>query len=190
MYANRIVYLCAMVMDLLFGGEKQTAGIQDGYKRTNDWINLFDMIEEWYLVRPEEMKPILSIISCPLERSKPFPTLLFGNGPAVSGNQMYHTAALLMLKRRPARVQIARESQTRSISWHAQQICAISLSNDHHGCWTNSVQPLWFAGQEMSRCSEQTAIIALLRHIEQETGWVTKWRRDDLKEFWSVLDNR
>lgn len=77
----------------------------------------------------------------------------------------------------------------RSILWHARQICAISESNSHHGSWTNSVQPLWIAGKVMSHPSEHRAILRILERIEKEVGWDTKWRADDLKEYWGDLDD-
>jgi predicted metalloendopeptidase len=61
------------------------------------------------------------------------------------------------------------------------------MSNDHHGAWTNSIQPLWIAGQWMSHPSEHQAILRLLEKIEQKCGWPTKWRAVDLQEFWGDL---
>lgn len=128
------------------------------------------------------MQEILSIPSNGQDSTKVFPTILFGNGPATSGNQMYHTAALLMLKYKPPNIRLNRKP--RSMLWHARQICAISISNTHHGCWTNSTQPLWIAGQLMSHPSEHEAILNIYSRIERETGWGTKWRADDLREYW------
>jgi NADH:ubiquinone oxidoreductase subunit E len=36
----------------------------------------------------------------------------------------------------------------------------------------------------MSHESEQKAILQLLEKIEKQSGWSTKWRAEDLKEFW------
>lgn len=192
MCANHIVYLCARVVDLLCSSGKWE---QRNHHRTNvldvidyasDWTQLFDLVESWYHSRPNEMKALIEIPSTEQDPRKPFPTILFGNGAATSGNQMYHTAALLMLKYKPAHLQLARKPK--SMLWHARQICAISISSSHHGCWTNSTQPLWIAGQLMSHPSEHHAILEIYERIERETGWATKWRADDLREFWGDLD--
>lgn len=193
MYANHIVYLCGQVVDLLCSSGKweqrhlRRSNVLDVLDYTNDWTQLFEIIEAWYMNRPDQLKPILTIPQGTDFRSTPFPTLFFGNGPAVSGNQMYHTAALLMLKHKPAQVQFGRKPQ--SVLWHARQICAISLSNNNHACWTNCIQPLWLAGQQMSHPSEHNAILQIYERIERETGWSTKWRQDDLKEFWGPTDD-
>ena len=192
MYANHMVYLCGQAIDLLCTSGMweqrhiRRSNVLDVLDYTSDWTQLFDFIEAWYLNQPDEMKPLLFIPPQPEHRGGPFATLLFGNPPAVSGNQLYHTAALLMLKYKPPQVRFARKPK--SILWHARQICSISISNHHHGCWTNSIQPLWLAGLHMSHPSEHAAILEIYERIERELGWSTKWRQDDLKDFWGNFD--
>jgi hypothetical protein len=113
--------------------------------------------------------------------------VLYPNAPAIAGNQLYHTAALLMLKHKPASLHLAQKP--RSMLWHARQICAISISNGNHACWTNSTQPIWIAGQLMSHSSEHKAILELYERVERETGWSTKWRANDLIEYWGDLES-
>ncbi|KAK4499225.1 hypothetical protein PRZ48_009738 [Zasmidium cellare] len=193
MYANRVVYLCGQVIDLLCTSGKWEQRHPTQHPTLSPttylahWTRLFEVLERWYLDRPQEMLPLLTI---PSPSSNPFPTILYANGPAVSGNQLYHTASLLMHKHRPPHLQFPpTHRKPHSLLWHARQICAISLSNTHHGCWTNSIQPLWVAGQHMSHPSEHEAILKLLERIERETGWATKWRAEDLREFWGVGDD-
>ncbi|KAM3419770.1 hypothetical protein BST61_g3103 [Cercospora zeina] len=184
MHANHVVYLTGQVIDLLCSSgkwEQRHRNLAQPMSPTeyfHQWTQLFELLERWYHDRPEEMKTIISISASTTH--KPFPTLLFGNGPGISGNQMYHTAALLMLKHKPPHVQFA--TKPPSVLWHARQICGISLSNHHHGSWSNSIQPLWIAGQHMSHPSEHGAILEIYERIEREMGWATKWRAEDLKE--------
>ncbi|KAK5686361.1 hypothetical protein LTS10_002479 [Elasticomyces elasticus] len=193
MYANHVVYLLGRVVELLCSSGKweqrhhRRSDVRDILDYTLEWSQLFELVEGWYRNRPEEVKALLAIPADGQDPSKPFSTLLYGNGPGVSGNQMYHTAALLMLKYKPAHVHFAKKP--RSLLWHARQICAISISNTHHGCWTNSTQPLWIAGQHMSHPSEHKAILEIYERIERETGWATKWRADDLRTFWGDLES-
>lgn len=192
MYANHVVYLCGQVIDLLCSSGKweqrrrDLAGLMDSTEYLHQWSRLFELLDRWYTNRPEEMTALLTVPSPPGDEARPFHTLLYGNGPATSGNQMYHMAALLMLKYKPSHVQFAKKPP--SMLWHARQVCAISFSNRHHGCWTNSIQPLWIAGQHMSHPSEHRAILEIYERIEREIGWATKWRADDLKEYWGEDD--
>ncbi|KAE8344722.1 hypothetical protein BDV24DRAFT_171292 [Aspergillus arachidicola] len=197
-YANYTVYLCAQTLGVLFNPSSQlppscvtcrylgSPDDRDTYVRR--WKRLFDSVEEWYDNRPNQMKPIFIIpATAGPGQERPFPTVLYGNGAAISGNQLYHACALLLLQRKPNTLSLSR--RPKSVLWHARQICAISASNTHHGCWTNALQPLWLAGKAMSHHSEHTEIIETLTRIERETGWATAWRVEDLKDFWGEDDD-
>ncbi|KAK4243988.1 hypothetical protein C7999DRAFT_44289 [Corynascus novoguineensis] len=183
MYANFVVFLCAQALELFACDDPEA-------EYTRRWSELFGHIERWYAQRPPDMHAVLSQPANAKHEAvtsgSPFPTLLFSNPPAISGNQLYHTAALLMLQKRPRRAVLP--PATRPILWHARRICAISICNTHHGCWTNSVQPLWIAGQVMSHPAEHRAIMNIYQRIQNETGWGANWRAEDLKAHWSQLD--
>ncbi|KAL2797797.1 fungal-specific transcription factor domain-containing protein [Aspergillus keveii] len=192
-YANYTVYLCAQTLGVLFRrtSSSTNTSIYPGSPDDSSesyvarWSCLFDAVEQWYENRPSQMKSIFSVSTATAAdwgRERAFPTVLYANGAAISGNQLYHTCSLLLLQRKPKTLSLAR--RPKSVLWHARQICAISASNAHHGCWTNALQPLWIAGKVMSHHSEHAAIIETLTRIERETGWATAWRVEDLREFW------
>ncbi|CAM1507474.1 Fc.00g071150.m01.CDS01 [Cosmosporella sp. VM-42] len=183
-WANYAVYLIASVLDLLapLPAETLQAPARNDPKFRTRWLRLWKHICDWHHRRPAPLLPIMTI---PSSDKSPFPTILFSNPAAISGNQLHHTASILMLQNQPSAVRLA--SKPRSILWHARQVCGISISNDHHGAWTNGIQPLWIAGRCMSHPSEHRAILELLGKIERESGWGTRWRADDLKEFWGDL---
>jgi hypothetical protein len=41
----------------------------------------------------------------------------------------------------------------------------------------------------MSHSSEHKAILELYERVERETGWSTKWRANDLVEYWGDLES-
>ncbi|TVY51040.1 Transcriptional regulatory protein moc3 [Lachnellula cervina] len=182
-YAVFLLGYCAAYLKNYKNREKSTLAGKDWCYR---WNELVCHLDDWYEGRPEEMKPIISIPPGEEKDDSPFPTVLYGHGSAISGNQMYHTAALLMLQEKPAGLTVRRKQK--SIFWHARQICAISESNTHHGAWTNSIQPIWIAGKLMSHPSEHRAILKIYDRIERDLGWKTRWRRDDLKAWWGDAD--
>ncbi|KAJ5928724.1 hypothetical protein N7466_007680 [Penicillium verhagenii] len=197
-YANYTVYLCAETLGVLFGGSKTahpctscpSSTDEEGNSYIHRWQEVFRHAELWYENRPSQMKPVFTVaVATPgyTGKDRPFPTVLYGNGDAISGNQLYHVCALLLLQRKPKTLKLSKKPK--SVLWHARQICAISASNAHHGCWTNALQPLWIAGKVMSHYSEHAAIVDTLIRIEHETGWATAWRVEDLKEFWGDYDN-
>lgn len=186
-WANYAVYLTAQVLNLLspLSGmtSLQVTNRSDPKFRTR-WLKLWKYISEWQDKRPA---PLLPVMTTPSTESSPFPTIIFSNPAAISGNQLYHTASVLMLQNQPANVKLT--PKPKSILWHARRICGISISNDHHGAWTNAVQPLWVAGRCMSHPAEHKAILDILERIEKESGWGTKWRQEDLKTFWGDLED-
>jgi hypothetical protein len=181
-YANYAVFLCASVVNVISNRVRSTS--EPTYSAR--WKALIELLEDWYARRPSDMQPILSLPSVPEEHEHPFPTVLCTNAPAINGNQLYHAATLLMLQEKPKDVRL--EKGTKSILWHARQICGIAASNYSHGPWINALQPLWIAGKIMSHASEHRAILEILSTIERETGWAAAWRAQDLKEYWGDAD--
>lgn len=181
LYASFAVFLCAQVLELLYGAGQMSRDF------TRHWAELFEVLEEWYARRPAEMEPVLESNVVKGDAPRPFPIILFSNPPAISGNQIYHTAAILMLQKRPRSLYL--NHKPRTVLWHARRVCSISISNSHHGCWTNSIQPLWIAGQVMSHPDEHRAILNIYEQIERETGWGAEWRARDLRDHWGDSDN-
>ncbi|KAJ9655381.1 hypothetical protein H2198_005755 [Neophaeococcomyces mojaviensis] len=191
-HAQYSCYLVAKVLDFLVTtGEAQEPSLKSPGRQqqsySSKWCEIYACLDDWYKYRPPELQAVLSHNAGSISAGSrsPFPTVLFSNGAAIAGNQLYHTAALLMLQRIPPKV----PRKSRSFLWHARQICAIAMSNEHHGSWTNSIQPLWLAGQVMSHPDEHQAIIEIYQRIEKETGWGATWRADDLKEYWGDPDD-
>lgn len=185
-WANYAVYLVAQVLDLVNPGttslDIRTQDINTEF--STRWAGLWQHITDWYTSRPA---PLHAVATAPSSQTSPFPTVLFANAAAISGTQLYHTASIIMLQNRPTEITLSPEQKLRGVLWHARQICAISISNHHHGAWTNSIQPLWIAGQCMSHPDEHRAILEILDKIEKASGWGTRWRANDLREFWGDL---
>ncbi|KAL1304340.1 hypothetical protein AAFC00_000739 [Neodothiora populina] len=170
-YANYAVFLCASVLNVITN--------QDESSYVARWKALFDLLEDWRANRPAEMRPIVSVSV--EETTHTFPVLVYSNAPAISGNQLYHSAVLLMLQNKPDRIRV---QGSMSLLSHARQICGITASNSSHGGYTNAPQPLWIAGRVLQHPVERSFVLALLAHIEMNTGFATAWRADDLRAYW------
>ncbi|KAG7134346.1 Transcription activator AMTR1 like protein [Verticillium longisporum] len=181
MYANHAVYLCAKVCELVADrtrfyelGDDTSVNPDD---LTDGWLRLWDDLQSWNLNRPPEMLPAQTI------QSTPFPQILFLHWAAISSNQLYHTACVLLLGSMPRPLNL-KLGISGSAVWHAKHICGISLTNPHQGCLNNAIQPLWVAGRLLSHKSEHALLVQLIRSIEAMTGWGTCWRIDDLESAW------
>lgn len=181
MHANYAVYLCAKACELVSDRtQHDELGVPNGCTTesfSSRWNDLWNDLQAWIDHRPSELLPMSTI------ESRPFPQILHLHWAAISSNQLYHTACILMLSSMPKR-RDAIPGVTGSCIWHAKRVCGISLTNPHQGCLNNAIQPLWLAGRLLSHESEHTIVVNLIRDIESTTGWGTSWRIPDLEAAW------
>ncbi|KAK2608489.1 hypothetical protein QQS21_002951 [Conoideocrella luteorostrata] len=139
-WANFAIYLTAQVLSLL-APVSDMASLQVS-KRADPlfqsrWLKLWKQICDWLENRPAALLPVMTI---PSSDSSPFPTIIFSNPAAISGNQMYHTASLLMLQNQPPDVTLpqkprsfcgmpggyAQSASPTIITAHGQTLCSHS----------------------------------------------------------------
>ncbi|KPI34681.1 uncharacterized protein AB675_57 [Cyphellophora attinorum] len=187
MHANFAVYLCTQACDLM---RRQIFRVELGEVDTDDqrpfatqWQSLWTDLREWLETRPLELLPIQSPDS--EDASSLFPRILFTHWAAISSNQLYHTACLILLDTETlGRPPLAIQEQQYSLIWHAKQICGISMTNPHLGNLVNAIQPLYLAGRHLSHLEEHLAVARLLKKIDRSTGWGALWRLRDLEAAW------
>jgi hypothetical protein len=182
-HANWSVYLCAKVCNLRFWRtqylELGKTDTTDDRHWTDQWAQLWSDMKLWLDERPGELLPIFNNAA---DDQHPFPRILYCHWAAISSNQLYHTACILMLEMRPPdQVLVGPEA---SAIWHARRVCGISCTNPHRGNLINSIQPLYVAGRLFTHQSEQVEIARLLKMIDQSTGWGALWRLRDLEAEW------
>ncbi|KLU82200.1 hypothetical protein MAPG_01276 [Magnaporthiopsis poae ATCC 64411] len=190
MYANYSVFLCSKVCGLLAARTQYVElGVANGctdqaFKAR--WLSLWRDLQAWFDQRPLEMCPIQTI------ETSPFPRILFIHWGAISSNQLYHTACILLLGLLPRSLNPDQRPTGLAGSpiYHAKRVCGISQTNPHHGCLNNAVQPLWIAGRLLSHPTEHSVVVRLLRDIEATTGWGTSWRIPDLEAAWGYGGGR
>ena len=183
MHANWAVYLCAKACDLMYRRtrylELQEVDEQDSRPFADQWSRLWDDLQFWLKVRPESMLPITMAEA---DAGQVFPTILFAHWAAISANQMYHAACILMLEIRPAATPLP--APQGSAVWHARRVCGISWTNPHRGNLINAIQPLYLAGRLLSHRSEHLEVARLFKIIDRTTGWGALWRLRDLEAEW------
>ncbi|TWU73230.1 hypothetical protein ED733_000193 [Metarhizium rileyi] len=189
MHANWSVYLCARACDLTYRRtrvlELQEPDDSDTRPFLEQWTRLWADLQFWLESRPWSMLPTtMKTTTLPLESSQEqvFPVILFSDYPAISSNQIYHAACILMLETRPPEAQLS--SPQCSPIWHARRVCGISWTNPHRASLINAIQPLYLAGRLLTHPSEQVQVARLFRIIDRTTGWGALWRLRDLEVEW------
>lgn len=91
MYANYMVFLCSRVLNLIS---------TEALDYDEQWKHLWDEIIQWRVDRPQELQPLAEY------DDTPFPGILYLVGPAISSNQLYHMAIILLTDSKPHRFKI------------------------------------------------------------------------------------
>ncbi|RSL69607.1 hypothetical protein CEP51_012313 [Fusarium floridanum] len=181
-HANWAIYLCTKVCHLRFRRtqylELGRADWQDSRPFAEQWQKLWAELQFWLDERPPSMKPIRVVEA---SEKQVFPLIMFPHWAAISSNQVYHAACILMLEMQPPEQNL--DSQCLAL-WHARSVVGISCANPHPGSMVNSIQPLFVAGRLFSHVSERRQIAQLLKSIDRTTGWGALWRLRDLEAEW------
>lgn len=187
MWANYAVYLTARVCHLRWlelQRDQEDVSSHDMEPMVHSWHKLWSELQDWRTKRHPELREIEFPGHNGNSQGSTFPFILYAASCAISSNQLYHTACLLLLEICPSSINPVQFGQVGSRIWHARRICGISSTNEHHGCLNNAIQPLWVAGKLLSHPAEHKEVTDLIRSIEAKTGWGGKWRIADLKEVW------
>ena len=186
MHANYAVYLCAKVCDLL---ARHTRHVElgnedyaDGHSFEEIWVNLWDELQEWWERRPSELLPVKTVSTS--MSSDRFPRIMFAHWAAISSNQLYHTACILMSEIQPPGLSSVQRESVHLPLYHARRVVGISLTNSHKGCLANAIQPLYVAGKLFSHRDEQAVVVDVIKQIEASTGWGSRWRIEGLESVW------
>ncbi|CUM51892.1 unnamed protein product [Debaryomyces tyrocola] len=128
MYANYIVFLCSRVLNLI---------AKDSKNFEQEWEILWNEVKEWSENRPFHLKPIMTY------DDKPFPGVLFLNGPAISANQLFHMVIILLTQNKPRLYKIRPSScivcQTLFLFYvvNYMQLLTLLLEIHHMACKTD-----------------------------------------------------
>ena len=193
MHANYAIYLAGKACDLLtrrtrFLEMNDPSGCGD-QQYVQEWNQHWDELQRWYDQRPQQM--VAAQIIPGKEQNQQFPQIFFSHWAAISSNQQFHTACILLLNSKPSALDLDKRPQSArrypehsSKLWHARQVIGISATNPHPGCLNNAIQPLYIAGRLFSHIEEQRIVVKLLNHIEAASGWGSRWRIADLETDW------
>ncbi|KAL4949814.1 hypothetical protein BDW69DRAFT_68519 [Aspergillus filifer] len=199
-YAQVLLWLCGKALNKYHQDSKSDSNhLQD--IETDSWLDLFDELNQWHYLRPQEFQPMVEVSNdgsedLSLNAGSEFPLLLFTNGAGALCNQLYHTSMLFMLDCKPRTTPLwnlnhSHHSPSAALSplWHAQRICGIALNNDRRECWDPCLLASFLvAAKHMTHESQQVEIVRGFDRIEALTGWSIGDYLTQMREEWSFLD--
>lgn len=105
----------------------------------NNWLDLWVELQAWRQNSPAELLELDFHEDGDDPASSPFPFVLFAASCAISSNQLYHTACLLLLDIKPPSIDPSYTGSTGASLWRTRRICGFSTTNEHHGCLNTAV---------------------------------------------------
>ena len=152
------------------------------------WERLNQELDVWFSNLPDTFTPCARV-DLPV-----FSEIWFNIPMCASAMQNYHMAKILLLMNKPHESTARRntvgnrfrsyQSITLETNRHAREICGIALSRPEASVRIFSIQPLFFAGQCLPEARERKVVLELLRNIEQDLGWATQYRVQQLLDLW------
>ncbi|KAL4864006.1 hypothetical protein BDV12DRAFT_176845 [Aspergillus spectabilis] len=186
-YANRIIFLCARIIQLRSGPNAHS------FDET-DWQYLSDCIEQWYRERPISWQPLQSK-EANATKNRPFPELWLVSPPAVVGLQYYHTSRIILATshkhqgiKSDYELARLRRLTEQTIAHHLINVIGLSRSNE-------TVDNAYFMGCHLLHrygfClrhpAEHHGSLEFLHFVEKTIGWPTSWMVRQLETEWSEL---
>lgn len=156
------------------------------------WVALDREMEVWFNGIPETFMPSAIIPVNPYGASL---TEVWSSIPVTQATVMtWHMAQVLMhvhkppepLLRRPTVAERVKSYRNidQEIAFHSRQILGMCLSRPDASVRIHALHPLFVAGQCLTETAERRVVVDLLRGVEQDLGWATEYRVQQLLQEW------
>ncbi|PGH18932.1 hypothetical protein AJ80_04259 [Polytolypa hystricis UAMH7299] len=202
--SNALIWLLSKVVNFIAaGGDLPHDAASMGASQQTPlerWHQLQAELDAWHSGLPDSFKPCARI-EPPRRASQhpngdiyPFPEAWYSVPMCGSTMQHYHMARILLLINKPHESTSRRGSITNrlksyrsienEIRYHSYEIIAISMSRPEASVRIHSIQPLFVSGQCLTEPRERRVILQLLRGIEDDLGWASEYRVNQLLKEW------
>ncbi|KAI4142087.1 MAG: hypothetical protein LQ341_003320 [Variospora aurantia] len=186
MIGNSLIWLVSKMMNLMFAESPNNPT-----SLHTKWATLNHELEIWFNGIPETFMPSSIIPVHP--HGSPF-TEVWSSIPVCTATIMIcHMAQILMVVHKPAaentrptiaaRVRSYRDID-HEIAYHARQIVGMCLARPDASVRINALHPLFVAGQCLTETADRKVVLDLLRGLENDLGWATAYRVEQLLQEW------
>ena len=190
-YTCKALLICGEVVNICWGGtgDLRETPPQPRTPWTLRWHDLFGKLETWYSDRPSDFLPIVELENGQGHghvQGEAFPVIIFSNAAGIFGNQLYHTAMLLLLHHKPRSLRQSIRSLNMSPLWHLERVCGIALNNKRRECWDPTLlASLLSAARRLTHQSQQRALYAGLDRVQVLTGFDVRTALNTLRSSWT-----
>ncbi|KAF9894963.1 hypothetical protein FE257_004586 [Aspergillus nanangensis] len=161
------------------------------------WYRLTTELDVWYNGLPDTFRPCARLPArqeSDSDEGFALSEIWYSLPVCSSAMQHYHMARILLLINKPHASTSRRStinnrlnsyrSIENEIRFHSREIVGISMARPEGSVRINSLQPLFVSGQCLIDGRERRVVLHLLRGIEDELGWATSYRVQQLLREW------
>ncbi|KAH0495107.1 hypothetical protein TgHK011_008677 [Trichoderma gracile] len=183
LHAYESLVLCTKALEFSYLQEETSNLSTEPRPRAFRWKAIVNSLNDWHTNRPSAFRPVIELDSA----ASPFPTLYFTSGAGTLGNQLYHTAMMLMLAHKPRTLHLdQRRSSSLSQLWHAQRICGIAVNNNRRECWDPCLlASFYLAARHMTHEAQQREILMGFSRVAA-LGWHVDGFVERLRQEWLI----
>ncbi|TVY41466.1 hypothetical protein LOCC1_G005141 [Lachnellula occidentalis] len=213
MISNALIFLMSKIVNYLASGDSvdhvfpQDPASPSGLIGINQmlllqrWKELEKELDTWLKGLPDTFKPCARLPpvtdgSIPADSARAlFSEIWYSIPMCASTMQSYHMARTVLLINKPHESTARRSTLSnrlfsyRSIEvevrHHSHEICGIALGRPEGSVRIHQVQPLFVAGQCLTDSRERRVLLELLRGVENDLGWATDYRVQQLLKEWN-----
>ncbi|TVY49400.1 hypothetical protein LCER1_G007742 [Lachnellula cervina] len=213
MISNALIFLMSKIINYLASGDSvdhvfpQNPASPSGLIGINQmlllqrWKELEKELDTWLKGLPDTFKPCARLPpvtdgSVPADSARAlFSEIWYSIPMCASTMQSYHMARTVLLINKPHESTARRSTLSnrlhsyRSIELevrhHSHEICGIALGRPEGSVRIHQVQPLFVAGQCLTDSRERRVLLELLRGVENDLGWATDYRVQQLLKEWN-----
>lgn len=214
MISNALVWLLSKIVNFIALSSEtkdnettDETSVSESPINASTWSRLNIEVNRWFEGLPSTFKPCARIptdlnrIPGSTHTSSNITTeSWFSNSMCASTMQSYHMARILLLIHCPVELLANGKDQRRDLltafhnlnnelRHHAIEICSISLSRPDDATRIHSLQPLYMAGRCLVDERDREIVVDLIRNLENDLGWATKYRVDQLIKEWNTEKN-
>ena len=184
--------LCAKMANLAFSSSAEPA--------SEVWHDLYHQFQN--LRNPQQQEGLLPLLQTQIGRMNflelgphsssanipyDFPLQIHTSRAHFYLSFLYHLTSSFFLMSKPRNIDYATNNKLETTTWHAVQICSLSMSNNILWSWDPVVvAALLHSGRSLSYGAQQDELLRHLRLLEETTMWKIGSEIDRLENFYKA----
>lgn len=182
---RQVLILCVQAFNL------STCAQSNSQSTVAIWSRISSELQTWHSSLPSEMRPIfksgIGRINNTPGTSGAFPLSIHTSQTSLYGSILYHFTNICLLQCVPRRMKQYAAQNLGTVTWHAVQLCGLSVSNEIRWSWDPvTIVTLFQAGMLLSFEDQQVELFHHLSQLTRITGWKFERELQNLSQFWAA----